>query len=355
MQSIQFTHPRRFGNMHHPVHRELAMKVTILDDWFDTLRTLACFRKLDGHEVTVWNDHVQDEQVLAERLADTEALVLFRERTAIRAPLIERLPGLKLISQRSVFPHIDIDACTRHGIVVSSDQHPGTPSFAAAELSFGLVIAAMRQIPQQMNALRAGRWMIGVGHTLRGKTMGIYGYGRIGRAVAGYAQAFGMQVLVWAREASREAARADGHAVATAKHDFFGACDVVSLHMRLVPATRGIVTAADLAAMKPSALLVNTSRAGLVEPGALVAALRGGRPGMAAVDVYEDEPLTDPNHPLLQMDNVVCTPHIGYVTRDEFETQFADIFDQVNAFAAGRPINVVDPAVLRVAAPTRPA
>lgn len=322
------------------------MNVAILDDWFDTLRTLPSFARLGGHAVTVYNDHVQDDEALAARLADTEALVLFRERTAIRATLIERLPRLKLISQRSVFPHIDVDACTRAGIVVSSNLHAGTPSFAAAELTFGLVLAAMRQIPQQMGALRAGRWMIGVGHTLRGKTLGIHGYGRIGRAVAGYARAFGMEVLVWAREASLEAARADGHAVAASKAAFYAACDVVSLHMRLVPATRGVVTTVDLAKMKPSALFVNTSRAGLVEPGALVEALRRGRPGMAALDVYEDEPLTDPTHPLLQMDNVVCTPHIGYVTHDEFELQFADIFDQINAFAAGQPIHVVNPQVL---------
>lgn len=322
------------------------MNVAILDDWFDTLRTLPCFARLAGHAVTVYNDHVQDDDALAARLADTEALVLFRERTAIRAALVERLPRLKLISQRSVFPHIDVDACTRAGIVVSSDLHAGTPSYAAAELTFALVLAAMRQIPQQMSALRAGRWMIGVGHTLRGKTFGIHGYGRIGRAVAGYARAFGMEVLVWAREASLDAARADGHAVADSKAAFYAACDVVSLHMRLVPATRGIVTAADLARMEPTALFVNTSRAGLVEPGALVEALRRGQPGMAALDVYEDEPLTDPSHPLLQMDNVVCTPHIGYVTHEEFELQFADIFDQVNAFAAGRPINVVNPQVL---------
>ena len=322
------------------------MKVTILDDWFDTLRTLPCFSRLDAHEVTVWSDHVDSNDPLAQRLADTEALVLFRERTAIRAPLIERLPRLRLISQRSVYPHIDIEACTRHGVVVSSDQHPGTPSYAAAELTFGLVLAALRQISQQMASLREGRWQSGVGHTLRGKTLGIYGYGRIGRAVAGYAQAFGMHVLVWAREASREAARADGREVAASKEEFLGRCDVLSLHMRLVPATRGIVSASDLALMQPSALLVNTSRAGLIEPGALVGALRAGRPGMAAVDVYENEPLVDTSDPLLSLHNVVCTPPIGYVTRDELELQFADIFDQINAYAAGAPINVVNPDVL---------
>jgi len=322
------------------------MKVTILDDYFDTLRTLACFNKLAAHEVTVWNDHVQDLEALAQRLQDTEVLVLIRERTKIRAPLIARLPKLRLISQRSVYPHIDIDACTARGIVVSSSQHPGTPSYAAAELTWGLVLAAMRQIPQQMAALKAGRWQIGVGHSLRGKTLGIYGYGRIGAAVAGYGKAFGMNVLVWARQASLERAQADGHAAAVSRNAFFEACDVLSLHLRLVDTTRGIVTAADLARMKPSALLVNTSRAPLIEPGALPAALKAGRPGMAAVDVYEDEPVRDPGHPLFALDNVVCTPHIGYVTRDEYEIQFTDIFDQILAYAAGRPINVVNPQVL---------
>ena len=324
------------------------MKVTILDDYFDTLRTLDSFRKLDGFDVTVWNDHVDDVDVLARRLADTEVLVLIRERTALRAPLIARLPKLRLVSQRSVYPHIDIAACTAHGIVVSSDQHPGSPSYAAAELTFGLILAAMRQIPQQMSALRAGRWQVGVGHTLRGKTLGIYGYGRIGATVAGYGKAFGMQVLVWAREATRLRAAADGMAVAASREDFFERCDVLSLHMRLVEATRGIVTGPDLARMKPTALFVNTSRAGLVAPGALVSALQSGRPGMAAVDVYEHEPLTDPDDPLLKMDNVVCTPHIGYVTRDEYETQFSDIFDQVVAYANGSPINVVNPEALKV-------
>jgi D-3-phosphoglycerate dehydrogenase len=322
------------------------MKVTILDDYFDTLRTLACFSKLAAHEVTVWNDHVQDLEALAQRLQDTEVLVLIRERTKIRTPLIARLPKLRLISQRSVYPHIDIDACTARGIVVSSSQHPGTPSYAAAELTWGLVLAAMRRIPQQMAALKAGHWQIGVGQSLRGKTLGIYGYGRIGAAVAGYGKAFGMNVLVWARQASLERAQADGHAAATGREAFFEACDVLSLHLRLVDATRGIVMAADLARMKPSALLVNTSRAPLIEPGALLAALKAGRPGMAAVDVYEDEPLRDPGYPLFALDNVVCTPHIGYVTRDEYELQFTDIFDQILAYAAGAPINVVNPQVL---------
>jgi len=270
------------------------MKISILDDYHDTIRTLQCFPKLAEHDITIWNDHVQDTDALAERLRDTEVLVLIRERTKIRAPLLERLHNLKLISQRSVYPHIDIDACTRRGVIVSSNQHPGSPSYATAELTWGLVLAAMRQIPQQMSALKQGKWQTGVGSTLRGKTLGIYGYGRIGRAVAGYGRAFGMNVSVWAREASLARARADGYGSAPSKEAFFEECDIVSLHMRLVDATRGVVTAADLARMKSTALLVNTSRAPLIEPGALVNALRAGRPGMAAIDVYEDEPMLDP-------------------------------------------------------------
>jgi D-3-phosphoglycerate dehydrogenase len=322
------------------------MRISILDDYHDTLRTLGCFSKLDGHEVTIWNDHVQDVEALAARLHAAEALVLIRERTKIRTPLLERLPNLRLISQRSVYPHIDVDTCTRLGIVVSSGQHPGTPSYATAELTWGLILAAMRQIPQQMSSLKAGKWQIGVGNTLRGRTLGLYGYGRIARVVADYAKAFGMTVVVWAREASRARAKQDGLVVAESKDSFFADCDIVSLHMRLVEATRGIVTADDLARMKPTALLVNTSRAPLIAPGALESALRAGRPGMAAVDVYEEEPVTDTRHPLLSLDNVVCTPHIGYVTREEYETQFSDIFDQITAYAAGTPSNVVNPDVL---------
>ncbi len=322
------------------------MKVSILDDYFDTLRTLRCFAKLADHDVTVWTDHAQDVEELVDRLHDAEALVLIRERTQIRAELLERLPNLRLISQRSVYPHIDIDACTRLGIVVSSDLHQGTASYAAAELTWGLVLAAMRRIPQQVASMKAGRWQESVGYSLVGKTLGIYGYGRIGKVVAGYGRAFGMDVVFWASEASRSRAQVEGAVVAADRESFFEQSDVVSLHLRLVDQTRGIVTSADLARMPRTALLVNTSRAGLIEPGALVAALERGRPGMAAVDVYEREPLVDPTDPLLQMDNVVCTPHIGYVSHDEWELQFSDVFDQINAFAAGSPTNVVNPEVL---------
>jgi len=322
------------------------MKISILDDYHDTIRTLPCIRKLDDHDVKIWNDHVQDVDVLADRLKDTETLVLIRERTKIRKSLLGRLPRLKLISQRSVYPHIDIGTCTDLGVVVSSSQHPGGPCYAAAELTWGLTLAAVRQIPQQMASLKAGTWQIGVGSTLRGKTLGIFGFSRIGRAVADYGQAFGMTVLFWAREASMVCARAEGYATAASKQAFFDQSDVLTLHMRLVDATRGIVTAADLAHMKPTALIVNTSRAGLIEPGALVAALKAGRPGMAAVDVYEEEPVRDTGLPILKMSNVVCTPHIGYVTHDEYEIQFAEIFDQIIAYQGGHPINVVNPDVL---------
>ncbi|MGB5080788.1 MAG: D-2-hydroxyacid dehydrogenase family protein [Burkholderiales bacterium] len=325
------------------------MKISILDDYHDTVRTLKCFAELTGHDVTIWNDHLQGTDELAERLKDAEVLVLIRERTQIRAPLLEQLPKLKLISQRSVYPHIDVDACTRLGVIVSSSQHPGTPSYPTAELTWGLIIAAFRGIPRQMASLRAGEWQTGVGNSLRGKTLGVFSYGRIGAVVAGYGRAFGMKVLVWGREASCARARTDGYAVAGSKEAFFEESDVVSLHMRLVESTRGIVTAADLARMKPTALIVNTSRAPLIEPGALVKSLETGRPGMAAVDVYEEEPLRDTGHPLLNMPNVVCTPHLGYVTREEYEIQFTDIFDQIAAYVAGAPINVVNPDVLRTA------
>jgi D-3-phosphoglycerate dehydrogenase len=325
------------------------MNITILDDYHDTVRTLACFSRLAGHNVTIWNDHTKDVDVLAKRLKDTEALALIRERTPVRAPLLERLGKLKIISQRSVYPHVDVGACTRRGVILSSNMHPGRPSYATAELTWGLIIAAMRRIPQQMAALKAGKWQTGVGTGLRGRTLGIYGYGRIGAVVAGYGKAFGMKVLVWGRESSIANARADGHAGAASKQALFEESDVLTLHLRLIDDTRGIVTAADLARMQPTALIVNTSRAGLIAPGALEAALRAGRPGMAAVDVYEEEPVLGGKHPLLALDNVVCTPHLGYVERDAYEAQFSEIFEQILAYANGKPINVVNPEVLESA------
>ncbi len=318
------------------------MKVHILDDWFDTLRTLPCFDLLKDHDVTVWTDHEPDPELLAARVAEAEALVLFRERTKVGEDLLARLPNLRLISQRSLYPHIDVEACTRHGVLLCSNMNAGTPSYAAAELTLALILASYRQIPQQVASIRTGGWQAGVGRTLRGRTLGLYGYGRIAGAVAGYAEAIGMQVQWWGSEEGRKRAAANGQRVADSRESFFATSDIVSLHVRLKPATRGIVTAADLAAMPPRALFVNTSRAGLVSPGALEAEIARGRI-FAAVDVFEEEPLRDTGHPLLTHPNVLPTPHVGYVTEDEFDLQFTDIFEQVNAYAAGAPIHMINP------------
>ena len=323
------------------------MNITVLDDYQNAVRNLDAFKLVASHNVTIWNDHTKNEDVLAERLKDTEALVLIRERTPIRASLIARLPKLKIISQRSVYPHIDVAALTERGILLCSDQHPGKPSYATAELTWGLVLSAMRKIPQEVAALKAGRWQSTMGLGLRGKTLGIYGYGRIGAVVAGYGKAFGMKVLVWGRDSTIDRAKADGYSVARNKEAFFEECDVISLHMRLVDATRGIVSAADLARMKPTALIVNTSRAPLIETGALEAALKLGRPGMAAVDVYEAEPVISAMHPLIALDNAVCTPHIGYVEQAGYESQFSSSFGQIVAYLEGKPINVVNPETLQ--------
>jgi len=317
------------------------MRIAILDDYTDTVRTLPCFAKLVGHDVTIWNDHVRDIDTLATRLADIEALVLIRERTPIGEPLLARLPNLRLISQRGGYPHVDVAACTRHGVTLSSNMQATGPSYATAELTWGLILAAARRIPQQMASLQAGTWQSGMGSTLRGKTLGIFGYGKLGRTVAGYGRAFGMRVLVWGRSGSLERARADECATAIDQAALFAESDVLSLHLRLLDATRGIVTEADLACMKPTAMLVNTSRAPLIAPGALLAALQAGRPGLAALDVFEHEPVT--TDPLLALDNVVATPHIGYVSREDYEEQFSDIFDQIIAYQGGRPIHVANP------------
>ncbi len=320
------------------------MKVHILDDWFDTLRSLPCYALLADHDVTVWTDHEPDPDALAKRVADAEALVLFRERTKIGADLLSRLPNLRLISQRSVYPHVDVEACTREGVLLCSNMHSDTPSYAAAEHTLALILASYRQIPEQVASIRGGNWQAGVGRTLRGRTLGLYGYGRIGGAVAEYATALGMRVIWWSSEAGRARALADGVEVAESREAFFVSADVVSLHVRLKPETRGIVTAADLAAMKDRALFVNTSRSGLVAPGALEAEVAKGRI-FAAVDVFDTEPLRDTSHPLLSLPNVVATPHIGYVTEDEFDLQFTDIFEQINAYAEGAPIHMINPEV----------
>jgi len=310
------------------------MRIVIPDDYQDAVRGLDCFAKLTGHDVTIYNDTVKDIETLAERFRNADALVLIRERTAITESLLTRLPNLKLISQTGKgTAHIDLDACKRHGVAVAVGT--GSP-YAPAELTWALVLAAMRRIPQEVMGMENGRWQTTLGIGLRGRTLGVYGYGKIGSLVAGYGRAFQMNVLVWGREGSLERAQADGFEIAASKDALFAQSDVLSLHIKLAKETRGIVTAADLALMKPSALLVNTSRAELIESGALENALKAGRPGYAAVDVYESEPVTD--HPLLHMENVICTPHLGYVEKDSYELYFGSAFDNVLAFAAGNLI-----------------
>lgn len=323
------------------------MNITILDDYTDTVRTLPVYSKIAGHKVTIWNDHTKDNDKLAERLKDAEVLVTIRERTPIRAPLIERLNKLKLISCRGDTPHIDIPALTGKGILLCATQHPGQPSMATAELTWGLALACMRRIPQQMAELRAGRWQTAVGYGMEGKTLGIYGYGRIGAVVAGYGKAFGMRVVVLSREASTRQAVADGYEAAKSKESFFEECDVVSLHLRLRDATRGIVGPAELARMKPSAVLINTSRAGLVARGALLEALKKGRPGMAGIDVFDEEPMTNGADELINLPNIVATPHLGYVEYDGYNRQFTGIFDQIKAYAEGSPVHMINPEVWR--------
>lgn len=319
------------------------MHVTILDDYFDTLRGLPCFGLLAGHQVTIHNDNEQRLGALTARLRDTEALVLIRERTPVTAELVAELPALRLISMRSVHPHVDIEACTRQGVLVCSDMHADTPSHAAAELTWALILASVRQLPQQIASLKSGEWQMGVGKTLRNRTLGLYGYGRIAKAVAAYAEAFGMKVWWWASIDGRQRASHEGARLAPSRKAFFAESDVVSVHIRLKPTTTGAITYGDLDSMSPEALFVNTSRAGVVAPGALEAALATGRPGNVAVDVFETEPFIDVAETYIQLENVIATPHIGYVTHDEWDLQFTDIYNQILAFDAGTPINMINP------------
>jgi D-3-phosphoglycerate dehydrogenase len=325
------------------------MKIVIPDDYQDAVRHLDSFSKLDGHQVTIYNDTVKDVDALAERFQDADALVLIRERTKITESLLARLPKLKVISQTGRgCPHIDIEACTRHGVMVVAGAIPGTvsgSSNATSELTWGLILASMRHLPQEVAGMKAGHWQSTLGVGLRGRTLGVFGYGHIGSVIASYGRAFGMNVLVWGREGSLSRARTAGYTTTSSQRELFMKADVLSLHISLTEATRGIVTAEDLAAMKPSALIINTSRAPLIAHGVLEAALRAGRPGYAAVDVYEEEPVVD--HPLLHMDNVICTPHLGYVEKDGYELLFGGAFDLLLAFAADKPTQIINPQVIR--------
>jgi D-3-phosphoglycerate dehydrogenase len=295
--------------------------------------------------VVVYHDTEKDPARLAERIGDAEVLLLTQQRTPFPRVLAERVSRLKLISQTGRnTSHIDVDACTEHGIAVSA-KGAGTPN-PTAELTWGLILSALRHIPQEVQRLKEGRWQTTIGTGLSGRTLGIYAFGRIGSIVARVGHAFGMKVVCWGRDGSTARARDAGFDVASSRQAFFETVDVLCLHLPLNQETRGIVTADDLAHMKPTALIVNTSRAPIIAAGALVAALKNGRPGFAAIDVYEDEPVLHGNHPLLQMDNVICTPHLGYVEKNTYENYFGSAIDQILAFAAGKPTNVLNPDAL---------
>ncbi|BFO55421.1 D-2-hydroxyacid dehydrogenase family protein [Acidovorax sacchari] len=334
-----------------------SMNIVILDDYQDAVRKLHCATRLDAYSAKVYTNTVKGLGQLSVRLRDADIIVLIRERTQITRQLVEKLPRLKLIAQTGkVGSHVDVTACTERGIAVA--EGVGSP-VAPAELTWALIMAAMRRLPQYISNLKHGAWQqsglraasmpanFGIGTVLRGKTLGIWGYGRIGQIVAGYGRAFGMNVRVWGREASRAQALSDGLQVATTREEFFSQCDVVSLHLRLNDETRGIVRLEDLSGMKPNALLVNTSRAELIEPDALIAALNRGRPGMAAVDVFESEPILQ-GHALLRLENCICTPHIGYVEQDSYELYFGAAFDNVINYIRGTPTNIVNPGALQV-------
>ncbi len=320
------------------------MRVAILDDYQSIIATLACYAKLAKHEVRIFHDSVKDVGALAERIGNAEALVLTRERTPVSESLLAKLPSLRLISQTGKnAPHIDMAACTRRGIVVSGG---GGLGHATAELTWGLIFASLRHIPKEVASLKAGNWQSTIGEGVHGRTLGIYGFGRLGSQVARVGKAFGMRVIVWGREGSQTRAREEGFEIAASKAAFFAESDVLSVHLMLRSESQGIIGPDDFARMKSTALFVNTSRAGLIVRGSLEAALKAGRPGRAAVDVYDDEPVLGGNHPLLKMDNVIATPHLGYVERAGYESFFTAAFDQINAFATGAPINVMNPEVL---------
>lgn len=333
------------------------MNVIILDDYQDAVRKLKCAAKLEGYNAKVYTNTVKGIGQLAVRLRDVEALVLIRERTQFPRALLEKLPKLRIICQTGrVGSNIDIETCTRLGIAVA--ECGGEPE-APAELTWALVMAAMRRLPQYIGNLKHGAWQqsglkaasmptnFGLGLILKNRTLGIWGYGRIGKLVAGYGRAFGMRVMIWGSEASRQQARSDGFSAAASREEFFESCDVLSLHLRLSTSTRSVVKLDDLTRMKPTALLVNTSRSELIEEGALVSALNRGHPGMAAVDVFESEPILQ-GHPLLRLENAVCTPHIGYVELDSYEQYFGAAFDNLLAFINGKPTNIVNPEALRL-------
>jgi D-3-phosphoglycerate dehydrogenase len=318
------------------------MKIAVIDDYQNAFRTLKSYPKLRDHEVVVFTDTENDIGTLAERLKDADAVVLTQQRSSFPRALIERLPRLKLIGQTGrAATHVDLNACTEKGIAVSAGGAGN--SSATAELTWGLILSALRNLPLEVKRFKEGHWQSTLGIGVNGKTLGIYAYGKIGSIVAAAGKAFGARVVCWGREGSTGRAKAAGFEVAQSREDFFAQADILSLHLPLNKDTQGIVTRDDLGRMKPSALIVNPSRAGLIAAGALVEALKAGRPGMAAVDVYEKEPVIGADHPILKMDNVTCTPHLGYVTREGYEDYYAVVIDDILAFAAGKPRNVLNP------------
>ena len=323
------------------------MKIAVLDDYQDVFRTVPGFEKLRGHDVVVFRDTEKDPSKLARRLQDADAVVLTQQRSPFPRAVIEKLPKLRLIAQTgSHKDHFDIAACNEKGIVIAAKG--GGRLNSTAEITWGLILSSFRHIPQEAQQLKQGVWQATVGHSLYGKTLGIYALGKIGAMVAHIGVAFGMKITCWGREGSLARAREAGYEVPPSREAFFENADIVSLHIPLDENTRGIVTAADLARMKSTALLVNTSRARLIEDGALVAALERGRPGRAAIDVYESEPVVGGNHPLLKLPNALCTPHLGYNVRELYEALYSHAIDNILAFASGQPANVLNPEALTV-------
>jgi D-3-phosphoglycerate dehydrogenase / 2-oxoglutarate reductase len=318
------------------------MKIAVIDDYQNAFKTLKCYPKLAGHEVVIYTEPETNVEKIAERLKDADAVILTQQRTAFPRALIEKLPKLKLIGQTGrAASHVDLEACTDRGVVVSAGGSGN--SNATAELTWGLILSALRNLPFEVKRLKEGRWQSTLGIGVNGKTLGIYAYGKIGSIVAGVGKAFGARVVCWGREGSTGRAKAAGFDVAKSREEFFAECDIISLHLPLNKETRGIVRRDDLGRMKPTGLLVNPSRSGLIAKGALEDALKAGRPGRAAVDVYDQEPVLGADHPLLKMDNVTCTPHLGYVTRESYEEYYATVVDDIVAFAAGKPNHVLNP------------
>ena len=318
------------------------MKIAVIDDYQNAFKTLKCYPKLAGHEVMIHTEPETNVEKIAERLKDADAVILTQQRTAFPRALIEKLPKLKLIGQTGrAASHVDLEACTDRGVVVSAGGSGN--SNATAELTWGLILSALRNLPFEVKRLKEGRWQSTLGIGVNGKTLGIYAYGKIGSIVAAVGKAFGARVVCWGREGSTGRAKAAGFDVAKSREEFFAECDIISLHLPLNKDTRGIVTRDDLGRMKPTGLLVNPSRSGLIAKGALEDALKAGRPGRAAVDVYDQEPVLGADHPLLKMDNVTCTPHLGYVTRESYEEYYAVVVDDIVAFAAGKPNHVLNP------------